>query len=92
MDSAIEEIQTSSDDYLTEMQRMVQLQGDLLDNESKDSVLCNLCGEAGADLRCLYCERFCHPLCLRPPALTIRDVPGDAAWCCPCCGEKNKVC
>lgn len=88
---ALEDLDVSSDDCEAELQRMLQMQSSVLRDRNGDAVLCALCEEDGAQMRCRVCERHLHPLCLTPAALTPEDVPNDGQWLCPSCGEENRV-
>ena len=46
--------------------------------------------ELGGTLKCAYCDRLFHSLCLRDPAVTDEHLPGRK-WACPCCGEEQQV-
>ena len=46
--------------------------------------------ELGATLKCAYCERLFHSLCLRDPAVAEEYLP-SGKWACPCCGEEQQV-
>lgn len=88
---AIEELQSSFTDCEDELKRMIQLQSDLLGGRAGSTITCDLCGEIGAELKCIYCERFIHSLCLDPPALRPSDIPYGGRWNCLSCGEENQV-
>lgn len=88
---ALEDLETSLADPEAEIQRMLQLQANVLGAKSGDAILCALCEEVGAQMKCRICERFLHSLCLTPPALTPDDIPHGGKWLCPSCGEENQV-
>ena len=88
---ALEDLDTSLADCEAEVQRMLQLQTHVLGNKSGDCILCALCEEDGAQMKCRVCERYLHPLCLTPAALTPDDIPDGGQWLCPSCGEENHV-
>ncbi|MEW5316084.1 MAG: hypothetical protein WDW38_007471 [Sanguina aurantia] len=52
-----------------------------------DTPTCAACVEQGAQLRCRHCHCHVHALCLTPPALTERHLPGD--WRCPKCQKSS---
>ncbi|GMH33587.1 hypothetical protein BSKO_01421 [Bryopsis sp. KO-2023] len=91
VESAVEELESSFPDCEDELRRMLQLQSDLLGGRAGSNITCDLCGEIGAELKCTFCERFIHSLCLDPPSLTLSDIPFDGKWTCLSCGENNQV-
>lgn len=88
---ALEDLDTSVEDYEAEIQRMLQLQSNLLNSKNGDGILCALCEEDGAQMKCAVCERYLHSLCLTPAALMPEDIPDGGQWLCPSCGEENQV-
>lgn len=88
---ALEDLDTSVADCEAELQRMLQLQTNVLGARNADAIVCALCEEDGAQMKCRVCERYLHPLCLTPAALTPDDIPNGGQWLCPSCGEENHV-
>lgn len=88
---SIEDLEISSNDNLEEIKRLLYRQNTSHIYTNTSSLICDTCGEIGAELHCKACDRLVHALCLTPKALTASDLPANGKWACPTCGEHNNV-
>lgn len=91
MELALEELESSFTSCQDEFKRMLQLQCNLLGGRVESAVVCDACGELSAELKCDYCERYFHTLCLDPPSMSVGDIQNGGLWSCISCGEENEV-